>query len=263
MFVLTVRPCGRKKTLFPRIRRPRIVPPHAALLAAISVFALPRLSAAQEKANVATPQPPGSTTPPTQEKPAGSPVPAGQPPASAPEAGQTPKSNPQNPPAPSQVPTPNSTAPSVPQFKFGGTYYSNPVTGDVQFEGPASISYQGIIIAADRIEGNTNTELVFSGNARIDARGVTTYADAIHFFPQTRRYRLDNPRSILTPDVLQNRVLDNVFVTDATCSATGRASRMLMSRPKQRALNRFIITNYGPATPISCPVSGSCCTRQA
>ena len=87
------------------------------------------------------------------------------------------------------------------------------MTGDVQFEGPSSISYQGIIIAADRIEGNTNTELVFSGNARIDVKGVTTYADTIHFFPRTRRYRLDNARTILTPDILQYRAYDNVYVT--------------------------------------------------
>ena len=152
-----------------------------------------------------------------RDKPADSPIPAGQPPAPAseqtPGAGQNSNSAAQRPPSPSSVPTPNNTPPSLPQFTIGGTYYSNPVTGDVRFEGRSSIAYQGIVIAADRIEGNTNTELVFSGNAVISTNGATTYADTIHFFPRTRRYRLDNARTILTPDFLQNRVYDDVYVT--------------------------------------------------
>ena len=207
---LVGRPCGRKKTLFPNTRRPRIVPPYAALLAVIPLVVLPRLSMAQEKADTAMPPPAGSAA---QEKPAGGPNPAGQPPAPTPDAGQNAKPNPQNAPSPADVPTPNNAPPSLPQFTIGGTYYSNPVTGDVRFEGRSSIAYQGITIAADRIEGNINTELVFSGNAVINAGGATTYADTIHFFPRTRRYRLDNARTILTPEMLQNRAYDNVYVT--------------------------------------------------
>ena len=174
-------------TLFLNTRRPRIVSPHAALLAVITLTTVSRLSAAQEQVPIVAPK------------------------SDIPPAAQT------KTPSPSDVVSPNSAPPAVPQLAptldAAGIWSQNPVTGDIRFSGRTSISYMGIVIAADRIEGNPNTELVFSGNARIAAGGTITYADTIHFYPTARRYRLENARSVLTPSVMQNRITENVFVT--------------------------------------------------
>src|SRR5581483_712277 len=74
------------------------------------------------------------------------------------------------------------------------------------------IRYSGTTLTADRVEGDLDRELVFSGHAKIEGRGVFAYADAIHLYPRTRSYRLDNPRAVLQPELLENRVLDPVFV---------------------------------------------------
>ncbi len=116
-------------------------------------------------------------------------------------------------PAPPDVVTPNATAPGLPNLSVTGQYSYNVFTGDVVFTGRSSIEYEGIVIAADHIAGNVNTELVASGNARIQVAGATTDADTIHFYPRQRRYRLDNARSVLSPDFLQHRVYSDVYTT--------------------------------------------------
>lgn len=71
-----------------------------------------------------------------------------------------------------------------------------------------TISYIGATITADRAEGDLNQEIVLSGNAKIVSRGLTSYADAIHFFPKDRSYHLENPRGVLDPETLRNQVLE-------------------------------------------------------
>lgn len=213
-------------TLFPILRRPRIVPPCAALLAAIAVALLPRLAIAQEKAPPVTPaqtektedkrrqteaqtQTPPSTpgTPPTETK-------KQEPSTGSPPAGNNPQpSARQGTPSPADAATPNNVPPQTKLPEITARIYTaNPITGEYEAEG-VSIAGNGVTITADRASGNINTEVILTGNARIVTATTTAYADTIHFYPQTRRYRLDNPRSVLTPDVLQNRVYDNVFVT--------------------------------------------------
>ena len=183
--------------LFPTIRRPRIVPPRAALLAALAIASLPCLSAAQEKASPVTPDPAGkggdasSVLPPSTLSP-------------QPSTGIPP---------PAEQATPNSASPKTPELIMSAGHYTEDVLGNIVVENGISIKYRGITITADHMEGHMGTELVFSGNPRIVTPTTTAYADAIHFYPATRRYKLDNPRSVLSPDVLQGQVYDNVYVT--------------------------------------------------
>ncbi len=85
------------------------------------------------------------------------------------------------------------------------------------------VSYAGTTVTADKVVGNIYRELVLSGNAKIVSHGLTSYADVIHVYPQTRSFRLDNPRAVLDPSLLQNRVLDPVYVTGGSFngSSTG------------------------------------------
>jgi hypothetical protein len=82
------------------------------------------------------------------------------------------------------------------------------------------VSYAGVTVTADKVAGNYNRELVLSGNAKIVSHGLTSYADAIHVFPRTRSFRLDNPRGMLEPSLLQNRVLDPLYVTGGSLYGT-------------------------------------------
>lgn len=84
--------------------------------------------------------------------------------------------------------------------------------GSIVANNGVHITYNGVTITADSAVGNVNREIVFSGHARITQGGSVTDADAIHLFPRENRYRLDNPRAVLTPDLLQNRVEVPVYV---------------------------------------------------
>ena len=75
-----------------------------------------------------------------------------------------------------------------------------------------TVQYAGVTISADRADGNLNREVIFSGHARIVTNGITSQADAIHFFPRTRTYRLDNPRAIIAASVLEGRSRDPLFL---------------------------------------------------
>ncbi len=86
--------------------------------------------------------------------------------------------------------------------------------------GGVEVTYAGTTVTADKVVGNVYRELVLSGNAKIVAHDVTSYADAIHVYPRTRSFRLDNPRGVLDPALLQNRVLDPVYVTGGVFSGS-------------------------------------------
>ena len=75
-----------------------------------------------------------------------------------------------------------------------------------------TLQYAGVTITADRMEGNLGREVTFSGNARLVTNGLKSQADAIHFFPRTRTYRMENPRAVLDSSLLQGRSTDPLFV---------------------------------------------------
>ncbi len=93
-----------------------------------------------------------------------------------------------------------------------GEFRLNNLTGELYATDNVTILYGDTAITADKAEGNLNREIVLSGNARITRGGLTSAADAIHFFPKSRTYRLDNPRAVIDPSVLKYRLLDPLFV---------------------------------------------------
>ncbi len=102
---------------------------------------------------------------------------------------------------------------------FGSLEFSDGKGGIIATHG-VEVSYAGATVTADKMAGNFNRELVFSGNAKIVAHGLTSYADAIHVFPKTRSFRLDNPRAMVDPSLLQNRILDPLYVTGGSLFGT-------------------------------------------
>lgn len=78
------------------------------------------------------------------------------------------------------------------------------------------VSYGGTTVTADRIAGNFNRELVLTGHAKIVAHGVSSLADVIHVYPKTRTFRLDNPRAVIDPSLLQGQVTDPVNITGSS-----------------------------------------------
>ena len=124
-----------------------------------------------------------------------------------------------NPPAKEGAPSPSDTPegtqiPAQPEVVFEAEednfFHPN---GDIRGRKNVKVTYPGVTITADRVSGNLNTEVIFSGNAKLVAKGAITYADAIHFYPRLRAYRLENPRGVLEPSFFQDRILDPVFLT--------------------------------------------------
>lgn len=146
-------------------------------------------------------------------------------PANAPA--QTPKNDPQNPPernapqsAADAIPLPG--PPALPGLDVAAERLEklDEATGEIRASGNVRVGYPGVTITADRVEGNIRREIVFSGNAKIEARGAASYADSIHFYPARRAYRLENPRGLFSPEFLQNRVTEPFFVNGGTLFGT-------------------------------------------
>ncbi len=203
--------------------RPPLAPGFRLLLVALALFGASR-SALSQDAPIVTPAPPVNVAPDPIDQPASVPNPASQ--------NVTPDSAPQNPvsPVPPRVsggiPTPRSQGrtpetPSQPIGEFSADIGSvNQFTGAVEGQGNVIVTYAGTTLTADRVTGDFNRELIFSGHAHVRTAGANADADAIHFFPRRRAYRLENPRGILEPSFLQYRVYDPVFVRGGAFSGT-------------------------------------------
>ncbi len=116
------------------------------------------------------------------------------------------------------VPSPDSAkildAPDKPELNFEADSLDklDQATGEFEAHGGVKVSIAGITLTAENVSGNFRRELVFTGNAKLDKQGSISYADTIHFYPGTKSFRFDNPRAILMPDLLKNRLLDPVYV---------------------------------------------------
>ncbi len=91
--------------------------------------------------------------------------------------------------------------------------------GNIRSEN-VKVTFSNVVVSADLLTGNTKHELIFSGNAKLDTKGATSYADAIHVFPDRNAFRLDNPRGILTPELLRNRVVDPIYIWSNAIAGT-------------------------------------------
>ncbi|MBC7526277.1 MAG: hypothetical protein H7308_01890, partial [Chthonomonadaceae bacterium] len=155
------------------------------------------------------------------------PVPVPPVPQTLPQA--VPQTTPQVPPQtptplpPSTTPAPSQNGAATPtsptdlnanqvNFSSEGEFRIDQTTGDLYATDNVTVQFGDLVITADKAEGNFYREVVFSGNAKIVRGGLTSSADAIHFFAKTRTYRLDNPRTVLAPSVLRYKLTDPVFL---------------------------------------------------
>ena len=90
--------------------------------------------------------------------------------------------------------------------------------GQMRFE-KVEAQFLNSTVVADHMSGNKN-EFVFSGNVRFDSQGTIALADVLHYYPEKNAYRLDNPRGILTPELLRNRVVDPIYVWATSIAGT-------------------------------------------
>jgi hypothetical protein len=82
------------------------------------------------------------------------------------------------------------------------------------------VRYSNATISSDRVEGVPSREIVFSGNAKIDTQGASSYADAIHVYPGSRSFRLDNPRGVLLPEFMRERITEPLYLSGGEVAGT-------------------------------------------
>jgi hypothetical protein len=109
-------------------------------------------------------------------------------------------------------------APEATLESKGGVGFDN-LTGAVSAD-DVHIHQDGIDITADHAEGSAYREIVLTGHATLRYRGAVCFADAIHYFPQTRSMRLENPRSFLPPQFFNGRLLQPAFVKGGGVQST-------------------------------------------
>ncbi len=103
--------------------------------------------------------------------------------------------------------------PSQPRITFAADSdnFLSP-NGDIRGRGNVKVTYPGVTITADRVFGNLNREVTFTGNAKIVAKGISSFADTIQFYPRLSAYRLENPRGTLDPSILKGKVTTPVYL---------------------------------------------------
>lgn len=84
--------------------------------------------------------------------------------------------------------------------------------GDIRGSGNVKVTYTGVTITADRVFGNLNREITFTGSAKIVTKGITSFADTIQFYPRLGAYRLENPRATVDPSLLKGKVTTPVYL---------------------------------------------------
>ncbi len=168
-------------------------PPYAALLAATAVALAPIGAHARPPSTLPPPTPIATPQAPSSGAAGATPSPVAPPSAST----KTPAGAPQE-------PSGLTIEPLGPYRMEGNSLH---LTGGI------SVTYLGFTLSADTLDGDPNRELIFSGHARIERDGLLSEADAIHFYPVDGRYRLDNPRGMISPSLLEGRVTEPVLFT--------------------------------------------------
>ncbi len=84
--------------------------------------------------------------------------------------------------------------------------------GEIRGSGNVKVAYPGVTITADKVSGNLNREVTFTGHAKIVAKGITSFADTIQFYPRLSAYRLENPRATIDPSLLKGKVITPLYL---------------------------------------------------
>jgi hypothetical protein len=63
------------------------------------------------------------------------------------------------------------------------------------------------VLTGGTLDGDTEKELIFSGNPVLTYRGQTVYGESIRFRPKTKEFTIDRPYSSLSPEFLKGKAL--------------------------------------------------------
>src|SRR5262249_34178446 len=69
------------------------------------------------------------------------------------------------------------------------------------------------VLTGARLDGNIDTEIVFSGGATLEFRGQTITGDTIRFSPKTKSFKVENLHTAITPEFLQGRLQTPLYVS--------------------------------------------------
>ncbi len=194
--------------------RPPLTPGSSVSLAALAVLTACGNCNAQG-AGKAAPPPAQTASPQT-------PLPAAQPPPAAPGTQSSPAIPPAaGAPAPSSEGKPTAAPAANPflNFESESGVLLNP-DGSFYATGNVRVRFGNTTITSERVDGTLSREIVFSGNAKIDSQGAISYADAIHVFPESRSFRLINPRGVLLPEFLRERITEPLYVSGGDAAGT-------------------------------------------
>ncbi len=140
---------------------------------------------------------------------------AQEPPTRPPEPGQTPPGQPAAPAGaqPSgqgrsdRLPTPDIAEIVYEDCEFLGTHISATMV---------KLNAGEYVLTGDRLEGDFENELVFTGNPTLTYREQTITGDSIRFRPKTKTYRVDNLHTVLSPDFLRGRLTSPLLMSGQT-----------------------------------------------
>jgi len=90
------------------------------------------------------------------------------------------------------------------------------VDGTIIKASHVTATYGEYEITGSRLEGDLSEDLLFTGEPALTYRGQTLRGDAIRFNARTKVYRIENLRTALTPDFLQNRAVSPLFLAGGT-----------------------------------------------
>lgn len=76
-----------------------------------------------------------------------------------------------------------------------------------------TLKYLDATLTADRATGNMDREVILTGHAHVLSHDIDANADAIHAYPGTSSFRLDNLRGVVDPRLLEGRILDRLNLT--------------------------------------------------
>jgi len=84
------------------------------------------------------------------------------------------------------------------------------------------MTYGEYELRGDRLEGDLEEDLVFTGSPSLTFRSQTLYGDVIRFNTRLKTYRIENLRTALTPEFLQNRAVSPVFLSGESVQGRDR-----------------------------------------
>ncbi len=75
-----------------------------------------------------------------------------------------------------------------------------------------TIKYRDATVTGDQAVGNVDNDVIMSGHAHLVGHDLEAFADAIHAFPRSNSYRLDNMRGVVDPALLRGQILDKLYL---------------------------------------------------